>query len=297
MLPKNFDFALIPRDLKDATLKEIGTLSSTIEDIDRALLDWIKNDLALRATTNEGWTKVPVLWQAPERAYQVKNEKQLRDAGGTLILPLVSVERSGITKNPEQKGGFQAQLFSPANNGRTGRVVIAREIVPDKTRNFAVASGTRNNRQVKLQRYYPRVNKKIVVRSLSIPIPVYINAQYTITIKTDYQQQMNELITPFMARTGQINSFILRRNGHLYEAFIDQGFTHNNNIRDLGEDARIFSTDINIRILGYLIGEGENDDRPIVKIRENAVEVTFPRESVAMPGMENFFGDKTKGSS
>ena len=132
---------------------------------------------------------------------------------------------------------------------------------------------------------------------MSIPIPVYINAEYTITIKTDYQQQMNELITPFMARTGQINSFIMRRNGHLYEAFIDQGFTHTNNVRNLGEEIRTFSSDINIRVLGYLIGEGKNDDRPIVQIRENAVEITYPRESVAMPGMENLFGEKTKGSS
>jgi hypothetical protein len=34
-----------------------------------------------------------------------------------------------------------------------------------------------------------------------------------------------------------------------------------------------------------------------VQIRENAVEITFPRETEAMPGMENFFGKKTKGSS
>ena len=40
----------------------------------------------------------------------------------------------------------------------------------------------------------------------------------------------------------------------------------------------MFSTDINIKVLGYLIGEGDNDDRKIVRIDENIVEVTFPRK-------------------
>ena len=92
-------------------------------------------------------------------------------------------------------------------------------------------------------------------------------------------------------RTGQINSFLLRRNGHIYEAFIDQSFTHNNNVADLGEDLRVFETSITLRILGYLIGEGENDDRPIVKLDESVVEVTFPRESAVIPGQPGFLED------
>ena len=94
-----------------------------------------------------------------------------------------------------------------------------------------------------------------------------------------------------MTRTGQINSFLMRRNGHIYEAFIDQNFTHNNNLSDLGEEIRTFETTINMRILGYLIGEGENDDRPIVEIEESVVEVTFPRESGVIPGQPGFLED------
>ena len=118
-----------------------------------------------------------------------------------------------------------------------------------------------------------------------------MNVEYKIVIKTEYQEQMNQLVQPFMTRTGQINSFLLRRNGHIYEAFIDQNFTHNNNVADLGEELRLFETSINIRILGYLIGEGENDDRPIVKVEESVVEVTFPRESAVIPGQPSFLED------
>ena len=110
-------------------------------------------------------------------------------------------------------------------------------------------------------------------------------------MKTEYQQQMNELVAPFIARTGQINSFVLKRDGHLYEAFIEQNFAQSNNVANLGEDTRLFQTEINIKVLGYLIGEGKNDDRPIVRIDENVVEISFPQEMVAPPGDWNFFGN------
>ena len=67
MLPKNFDFAMLPKNA-DLKLSEIGMLASSIETIDYAIVEWLKEDLDLSARTNEGWTKVPVLWQAPEKA-------------------------------------------------------------------------------------------------------------------------------------------------------------------------------------------------------------------------------------
>ena len=288
MLPDNFDFAMLPKGSSELTLKEIGMYSSTIEDIDYSIMSWLKKDLDLYCNTNEGRIKVPVLWQVPERAYQIKNEKDLRDDNNTLKLPLVSIERTNIVKNPEQKGSFQAHTYSVDKNGRSGRFVIAKQIVPNKTQNFAIASGTRTNTDGKKQQFYPRNNKKIVIRTLSVPIPVYVNVEYKIKLKTEYQQSMNELVTPFVGRTGQINALALQRNGHTYEVFIDQNFTHNNNLSNLGEDTREFNTEISIRVLGYLIGEGPNDNRPIVRVDENVVEYTFPKETTLPSGFLDF---------
>ena len=293
MLPDNFDFAQLP-DFSPSgsiSLKEIGLLESKIEDIDYAMTSWLKQDLELFATTNEGRKKVEVLWQVPERAFQIKNNKDLRDDSGALKLPLISIQRTGITKDPARKGAFQAHLYSDRYDGRTGRLVLAKRIVQDKTRNFAVASGTRTNTGAKRQKNFPRVNKKVVIQTLSIPIPVYVNVDYKISIKTEYQQQMNELLAPFVTRTGQINSFVMRRNGHTYEAFIDQNFAASDNVATLNEDIRMFGSEINIKVLGYLIGEGDNDDRRIVRIDENVVEITFPRETVPLPGEKDFFGN------
>ena len=290
MLPKNFDFAMLPTAKPEITLKEIGMLASTLENIDYAITSWLKKDLDLRASTNQGFVAVPVLWQVPERAFQIKNQKDLRDDSGALKLPLISIERAAVTKDPARRGSFQANLYSEANDGRSGRLVIARKIVQDKTRNFATAVATRDlETGGTKQLYYPRVNKRVVIKSLSIPIPVYVNIEYKISLKSEYQQQMNELLVPFVTRTGQANAFTMTRNGHLYEAFIDQGFTQSNNVDNLAEDMRMYSTEITVRVLGYLIGEGENDDRPIVQIHENVVEVTFPNEGVVPEGEDGFF--------
>ena len=293
MLPDNFDFAMLPTGSTDPnfTLEEVGMLASTLENIDYALVSWIKEDLQLSVTTNEGFTKVPVLWQAPERSYQIKHEKSLRDDAGALKLPLISVERTSMIKDPARKGSFQAHYYSDKYNQRSGRFVIAKRIVEDKTRNFAVAAGVRTNTAAARQRHYPRVNKKVVVQFLSVPIPVYVNLEYKISLRTEYQQQMNTILTPFMSRTGQINSMVLKRNGHLYEAFIDQNFAPTNTVASMDEEMRMFTTDITIRVLGYLMGEGDDADRPIITLEENVVEVTFPSEGPVPAGNTNIFGD------
>ena len=282
MLPSDFDFAMLPDDAGTGnfSLKEIGMLGSSIEDIDQAIVEYIKNDLAVSTRSNDGKSKVPVLWQTPERAFQIKNDSTLRDQTGTLKLPLISIERTTITKDPAKKGSYQAHIFSDKKNGRAGRMTIAKRIVPDKTRNFAVASGTRNNVGVTSQPWYPRVNRKVVIQTVTIPIPVYVSVDYKILLKSEYQQQMNDMTAPFITRTGQINSFVMERNGHRYEAFIQQSFSQANNVANMGEDVRNFSTEITINVLGYLIGEGESDDRPIVEVSESAVEFRYPTESV-----------------
>ena len=284
---------MMPTGSHTFKLSEIGMLASTIEDIDSALVAWVKGDLGIFAETNEGFTEVPVLWQVPERAFQIKNEEHLRDDAGAIKLPVISVERTGITKDPQRKGGFQANLYSYNKDGRVGRMVLAKRIVPDKTRNFAVAAGTRTPYNLpRPQQYYPRPNNKVVIQTLSIPIPIYINATYKITLKSEYQQQMNDMMTPFIGRTGQINSFVMRKNGHLYEAFIEQDFSHSNNVNNLAEDVRMFTSEITIRVLGYLVGEGVNDDRPIVRIDENVVEYRFPQETVVPSGIVPILEDE-----
>ena len=164
-----------------APLKDIEFQPSTIETHDFAMFNYINETCNFHVNSNKGWRKIPVIWVGAERAFQVKERKEMRDSGGMLVLPLIAIERLSITKDPARKGMMPANVRdNPDEQG--GSVTIARRIKQDKTRNFAVASGTRKDTETggTRQRYYPRVNKKIVIRSLSIPIPIYVNIDYKI---------------------------------------------------------------------------------------------------------------------
>ena len=62
-----------------------------------------------------------------------------------LKLPLISIERTNIIKDPETKRVVSSTLlFRWTKTEDAGRFVIAKRIVPDKTRNFAVACRHKN---------------------------------------------------------------------------------------------------------------------------------------------------------
>ena len=115
-----------------------------------------------------------------------------------------------------------------------------------------------------------------------IGLPVYINVTYGITLKAEYQQQINEMLTPFIVNTGQINNFALTYENHKYEGFLPKDFGQNNNVADMGEDERMFETKIDIRILAHLIGSDKNQETPKIVRKENFVQIRTPRERVIM---------------
>ncbi len=266
-------------------LQEIEFMPSSLETIDKAMLRFIDEDLNLFTTTNDGFKKTPVLWVTAERAFQIKNNKDLRDKEETLILPLITVNRSNVTKEPNYKGTVYANLY-PIDDEKGGTITVARQINQKKTAEFQNALSKRkygpdNNVASKMFNTNKRnmSTAKTVYETITIPIPTWVKVMYQISIRTEYQQQMNELIRPFLTVPG--NSRTPKRieaEGHYYEIFIDGGFSNNSNQASLGMTQRNYETDINIEVLGYLIGEGENQERPKIVKRENAVDIKLGRE-------------------
>ena len=258
-------------------------MPSTLETIDTAFFNWVNETLDISATSNRGWDKVPLIWVSAERSFQVKNDKDLRDEFGVLKLPLITIERTSIVKDPARKGSFQANVY-PTDPTKGGSITYARRINQSKTADFANADAYRKTARFYSQgkgfgqENFPYKNEKVVYEFTTVPLPVYINVTYSITLKGEYFQQINEMLTPFITETGQINSFYIRADGHKFEAFLPQDFAQNNNVATLGDSERSFETKIDIRVLGYLMGAGKNDERPRVSFRENAVEVRIPRE-------------------
>ena len=47
----------------------------------------------------------------------------------------------------------------------------------------------------------PRENKKIVTQTILMPLPSYVTVMYSVTLRSEYVQQINDMIQPFITRT------------------------------------------------------------------------------------------------
>jgi hypothetical protein len=269
----------MPHKEEPGKLVEVPFAESKLENIDKAMLNYVNKELNLSVTTKDGFKKVPVIWASAERAYQVKKRQGVRDESGALILPLITVDRVSVVKDPGNKGTIQANI-PPVNDEKGGSIQISRRIKQDKTSNFMNTKSKRKRGQLN---FPGMVKNKTVYETITIPLPVYVTMVYDIVVRTEYQQQMNELITSFITNPGGINYILIEdQEHHRYEGFIQPDYSFSNNLTNFSNEERKFETTIKIEVLGYIFGAGENQDQPKVVIRENAVEVRIQRERVIL---------------
>jgi len=282
-------------------LREISFAPSTLETIDYAIYDYMDGDINFSVSTNKGFDKVPIIWVASERSYQIKNKKELRDDEGAIVMPVITIERKSVVKDLKTRGAYYGDQFINRDE-KGGGLVIARRIQQKKTSEFNNADQNRKyptSESATGPRFIRRTDKrKVVYETISIPPIVYVEITYQLSLRTEYQQQMNELVQVFATRPGTINHLMLTRDKHRYEAFVQGNFAQNNNISSMDNEERRFETKIDIKVLGYLVGEGVNEDRPKFSIRENAVEVKIPRERSVFGDIPEYGGDgKLRGEN
>jgi hypothetical protein len=246
----------------------------TLETIDFALFNWVDKKIDPRVTTNEGFRKVPVIWASAERAFQIKNYKDLRDQDGTLIAPFISVERGGIEKDPASvKGAFQANI--PGFD----RIGFSQVINQEKTSKYANNAAYKGTKKLN---YALTKTPQIVYQTKSIRLPVYVNVDYTISIKTNYLQQMNDIIHPFISTTRAVKHFLIEHDGYRFESFMGGNFEIEEGAVSLESEERQYVTKLTVKVTGYLIGDGKSQNEPNVITSENAVSVKLPKENIIL---------------
>ena len=136
--------------------------------------------------------------------------------------------------------------------------------------------------RLSLRQKKPTTNK-VVYNTISMPFAgIYVSVKYEITIRTEYQQQMNEIMQAFVTTPGGVNYILLSNEDHTYEGFVGNSYSYNNNLKSYTSEERRFETKYDISVLGYLIGQGANQKQPTYSIRENVVDVKISRERVAL---------------
>ena len=273
---------------EEHTSRDVPRFKSELEDVDFAVFSFVDEVINAQTKTNKGFKKAPVIWSGSERAFNIKDDDVKRDTSGMIILPVISIERTSVKKDDKSRVIPYAKL-DPTNDLKGGFLEINKVIQQDKTRNFARADAKRRRGQDNFPLYRNKKNSKIVYETLTIPIPIYVTMGYKIVLRTEYQEQMNDLLTPFIRITNAHKRIILQNNSNQYEGFFEEDYAMTNNISSYDANERKYETSIGLNVFGYLIGDGKNQKQPRVVRRENPVQIRFARERIVLQDEDGEF--------
>jgi hypothetical protein len=261
---------------------------SGIEDTDRALFELFDKRLDFQVKIKDQASKVPVVFSTGERFALTRRRKPIRDKNNAIILPIISIHRTGIDTSPSQNGYGTPIAF------RDQQSYIVRKRLDEKDRNYQkiinkltiknqkdVASrGSFENsdvspgniakpgeiasrRNLNNLSYLDSKSGDLlrnnignnIFEIITVPYPVFMCITYEIVFWTQYMQQMNQIIETMMSQyDGQEDGFLIKsRNGHEHVAYIKGPFNNQDNFADFSQDERIIKYTFNITIPTYLL--------------------------------------------
>jgi hypothetical protein len=157
----------------------VKTPKITIEDIDFAMMSYIRDVIQPRIIENEVQVEVPVMYANGETFAQIQARGFMRDAKGKIMTPLISITRSSIAERDPRTLGVNQ---NPDGNGFVYR--------------------TKYNNINKYDRFSLQQNKTPVQEYYVVPVPEFLDVSYEILLWTTYTTQLNSLIEQIMPLNG-----------------------------------------------------------------------------------------------
>ena len=292
----------------------------TIEDIDKSLFNLFNKDLPLLYTQNNDTKRVPIIFAGGERFALLARKIALRDRSNAIILPIISIMRNtvsqgnsvnGLTINPISRHVIKKQLsnqdpmYQKLLNVLFFKFYEFKKQSPTSFIEQDTLQGTipgkiatrRNEGQVN---YSESVQKGSVLKEntnnnfyeiYDIPPPTFVTCEYSVTIWTQFVQEMNNLLTVISSECQfkSTPSFrIETEKGYWFVAYFDKDFTSSNNFEDYSEEERIIRTTFNIKVPGYLIGSpyigSPNRIRKYISAPQISFETIFSSHPPAVEG-------------
>jgi hypothetical protein len=244
--------------------------------------------------------KVPVVFATGERFALLNRNKPIRDREGALILPMISIRRTGVEQT-------DADMTGRGINQHTGELTICRRLSP-KDREYQnlinrlgienqdnltspALSATDSSEEelkddVRIQRgelLTPELGNNIF-EYLVIPQPQFYTAMYEIVFWTSYTQQMNQMIERLMgAQLPQGRCFRLDTpEGYWYVGYLDEAKSSQDNFTDFTEQTRVIKYSFTMKVQAYLLAQdGPGESTPVRRY------VSAPRVSFDLRGFND----------
>ena len=151
--------------------------SITLKDIDTAILNHVKNIMKPQVREANETFKVPVYYGNEERWKAVRKRGVLRDTGGALILPLIMLKRTEVSRNDMSGQSYphdlQGEFINVVRNSKWSK--------DNQYDRFSVQQG--------IQPTY---------ENIVTGMPTYSDVTYEFVLWTNFIEQMNPLVELFV---------------------------------------------------------------------------------------------------
>ena len=151
--------------------------SITLKDIDTAILNHVKNVMKPQVKEANETFKIPVYYGNEERWKAVRKRGVLRDKNGALILPLIMLKRTEVTRNDLSGQAYPHDLKSEFVN-------VVRN-----------SSWSKDNQY---DRFSVQQGHKPAYENIVTTMPTYSDITYEVILWTNFIEQMNTLIESFV---------------------------------------------------------------------------------------------------
>ncbi len=212
---------------------KVKNISVTLTDIDSAVIYYLENVVRPSVEDNGENVKVPIMYGSMERWKSIKRDGFLRDKKRQIITPLIMFKRNTIDMN---KNMSIDKL--DANN-------------PHMFYTF--------EKKYSKQNIYDKLNAQIGVISqreyYNVTFPDYVTLNYNFIIWTSYIQQMNGIVEKLNYSDG---AYWGNPDKMRFRSIIDSF----DDATEIGDTERLIRTTFNLTIMGYLLSEKGNDNKP-----------------------------------
>jgi hypothetical protein len=268
--------------------EEFDIPSNSIEDVDKSVFDLFNKKLPFQYDKMGTMSRVPVIFAAGERFATLRRKEPLRDKSGALILPIISIMRTGIaqtntvglgmseieTQVIKRKISSEDQYYQRLLNIRKEKNSLDLAVDPNEKNKLK----SERKEPFETQEGFGSFLGKNIYEILEIPAVKFFTATYEITFWTQYTQQMNDILTALMnlyQNNAQRTLKLETSKGYWFVGYVGEQMSPNDNFDNFLDEERIIKYTVEMTVPSYIVNSSfPGSMKPIRKFL-SAPEVSF----------------------
>lgn len=151
--------------------------SITLKDVDTAILNHVKNVMKPQVKEANEIFKIPVYYGNEERWKAVRKRGVLRDKNGSLILPLIVLKRTEVSRNDLSGQSYSHDI---------------------QNKHISVVRNARWSKDNQYDRFSVQTGIKPAFENIVTTMPTYSDITYEFILWTNFIEQMNPLVESFV---------------------------------------------------------------------------------------------------